>query len=214
MRHTLDITRLLIALLLMSRGHTATRCRHRHDRLKEGPSGATANERDFYHRRNEVLARVRAMYDAGMRALRTHAPNGDERDHGETNFAGIVRHTLMMNSDGEFLYEQLEDGSWVFRCDELTRIYALAAFRSAQIQVDFESARSGWQHWARLYFCVALRARPDVILDLVAKEPLSKAARAIFEQTMQDESGSCYVEGGWRGAERPMWQETSGDWGP
>jgi hypothetical protein len=96
---------------------------------------------------------------------------------------------------GEFLYERLEDGRWAHRCDDLTRLYALAAYRYGILFSDHKKSR-GRERSARGYFCIALRARPEVVLDVASKEGLSAAARIAFEAAKRDPF--CNPEGGWR----------------
>jgi len=147
------------------------------------------------------------MYSEGMTRLYNPSSNGGVRGSG--HFRGILDaltysdtysrsedgarvSTLKSSSDWEdFLHEQLEDGAWVYRCDELTRFYALASYRWAILHADYEDYRL-----ARNLFCFGLQVRPEVVLEVATKEALSASARASFDAAVRDPK--CMPEGGWR----------------
>jgi hypothetical protein len=79
-------------------------------------------------------------------------------------FMSIVDLLYYGAGGGEFLYEQLEDGHWAFRCDELTRLYALAAYRYAVVLSDYHEDQEGTLDEAKHNFCLALQSRPDVVV--------------------------------------------------
>jgi hypothetical protein len=145
------------------------------------------------------IDRLRRDYEEGMRRYSLEKTDGSA-----TNFAGVV-HTAEELEHGGALFEQRPDGRWQYRKDEVSELYALAAFRLAQAEADLRPSHEKWGERAERDFCIALEARPDVILPLVKKEGLSAQARRIFDRVIRHQAPSerrrghsCYVKGGWR----------------
>jgi hypothetical protein len=89
--------------------HSQARCDRRPASAEEPPAGAPASERDWYLQREVVLREVRELYAKGERRFEA---NG--QDQGDATFMSIVDLVYYQAGAGELLYEQLEDGHWVF----------------------------------------------------------------------------------------------------
>ena len=180
-----------LAALLAGCAH-ATRCDRREDLPTEPqpPPGAASDWRTGY---KTNLQAARDSYKKGMRLFEHNAGLGlSARGHWE--FGSVVAaHTTGAGGGGDgYLFEQLENGEWAYRCDDMTRLFALSAYRAAVLEAEDGSYEAPGN------FCVALHARPDVVLAIVRKEGLSPNARAAFEQALRNPR--CYFEDGYRGS--------------
>lgn len=125
-----------------------------------------------------LLARVKCYYEQG-------------------SFYGAAS-ALREWQGGGGLFVQRPDGNWVYRKDEVSELYALAAYRFAIQNVDRPGGEGASK--AEREFCSAVKARPDVVLPLVEKEGLDTEARPIFERA----KARCLVPGGWVYPSRPQ----------
>jgi hypothetical protein len=172
----------LYSVALVACAHSEARCDRR-----PAQSGADVRSRE----QSQALV---SAYEDAMKSLQR-----GERRAGST-FHGIV-HSLSQTADyrGGFLFERLDDGDWVYRCDTTTAVFALSAYRLAILYVD--DPRGGHEDFAASNFCVALQARPDQVLAVFRKEGMNPKARAIFERMKEGPHpilGECLVEDGWR----------------
>lgn len=185
------------------------RCAYRPASPETPPAAMTAKDRDWYRRRETVLQTAREYYEKEMRVFRAMNPDLGERGQNLPNFREIEEY-LRYSTHGEFLYEQLDDGHWAYRCDDLTRLLALSLYRWAIYSADYEKFREEWERErsTRSLFCSALQKRPEVILDVVKKEGLSPDARRFFEAARR--IPGCVPERGWRtksASPRPPYDE-------
>jgi hypothetical protein len=151
---------------------------------------ANAWERDWYRNRNAVLKDVNQRMAAGMSAFRS----------GELSAAESAFDEALDKADSDANYELLDDGQWAYRCDDVTRQYALAAYYHAIIYADpWMSKDQPSSERARSDFCLALRVRPDLIMPMA--KHLSTRARSVFDLVLNEPG--CYIEDGWRTRARP-----------
>jgi hypothetical protein len=74
------------AHMVVGCAHTEARCAHRSPSPALATASATAEERDWYQRREKVLQLVRKMYDDGMQSFSAVAPQGPETARGGPQF--------------------------------------------------------------------------------------------------------------------------------
>jgi hypothetical protein len=148
-------------------------------------------------RRQSTIDANTATYAEAMSALRQ-----GETGKAATRFYWIVA-AVNSSRPGTFLFEKLDDGSWSYRCDDATRLFALAAYRLGSIQASDPQQRDR----ASDNFCLALQSRPDIVLRTATAEGMAPAARVLFDQVKSGPHpilGQCYVESGVRYDSRPV----------
>lgn len=149
----------------------------------------------------QTLSALRRLYDEGMSYLQEGKPG-----NAAPRFSAAIEEAQQFE-EGAGLFEQRPDGLWQYRRDEISELYALAAYRSAVLfgTDRRDQDRSEREKGSERHFCLALEARPDVILPLVKQEGLTPRARRIFNRAKRNHDpmernrgGTCYVIGGWR----------------
>jgi hypothetical protein len=174
--------------------HSPARCDQRPAALEQPPEDASAGELAWYRRRTTLLSEATRLYQAITRSV------ADKSGPYESDHFRSVTEMLGPNSHGDLLFEQLPDGYWAYRCDEVTRLYALAAYRYALAQAGRAPAGSEQAALAEMYFCRAVEARPDLVLPLAQREAMGLRARELFAATLRE--SSCYYQAGWRSDDR------------
>lgn len=184
-------------LLLPACASQPSRC----DRRPNAAATAEDSAREKTDRQRE-LAGARASYARGLDSFKQEG-----REKGESSFTSMVG-DLNYLYGGELLFEEDEDGHWVYRCDDLTRLYALAATRLAVVYGDF---RERADDRSAQYLCVATRMRPDVVQSFVREEGFSPKMQRLLQKVMRDPL--CYFEDGWRSGnkQRPIYTDYSFD---
>lgn len=90
-----------------------------------------------------------------------------------------------VDEDGSSLVLQRQrNACWTFRCNEWSVLYALSAYQSAVLHVDHVTPDQMPRHerMAEDEFCLALRARPEIVAKLSTSEPLSARAQRVFDR--------------------------------
>ena len=138
------------------------------------------------------LRDIRELYEKGVREL----SDGSD-DRGAQEFHAVVHLLMYGEGNGEVLFQQIDDDGWAFACNDLTRIFALSAYRYGALLAEKGEGSA--------YLCIALKARPDVILPLATTERLKPGVREIFDTVKRD--SHCYFENGWRARSAPTFSD-------
>jgi hypothetical protein len=149
---------------------------------------------------------LRANYEMGMNALKQN-----DRRRASGYFLDVQLAARDLDKGGG-LFVQRPDGHWTYRQDEISELYALAAYRSARIVAEHSRPEPGDEHdpafWrdvetsALELLCTAIEARPDVVRRQAQKDqPLSLRTKRILDRAQR----RCFTKGGWRSTttERP-----------
>jgi hypothetical protein len=141
-----------------------------------------------------VLREVERYYAEGM-ALYSQEPGSSvRRDRGRSEFAQVHEGLFYDWEGGALLFEQLDDGHWGYRCDEVTRNYALSSYRDGALVLETGDAAGSAAAFNLM--CEAVRARKEVVIDAAGRDALSAGARAILRHALSDPK--CDVPNGWR----------------
>jgi hypothetical protein len=141
-----------------------------------------------------LVDRLRAHHARGLAALERRA---FEAALTEFEAAVVEAHNL---DEGFGLFVRGADGLSRYRDDAVGELYALSAFRSGLVYVEYLSeVRLDEETWGGDRFCWALQANPRVVISEMAKLAPTARTRRVFA----DARRRCMSHGGFATAAPP-----------